>query len=54
MTYKTTQVKNCSYWFNCCSCGDNQCGCSYCYDCNACEQCKNDNEKECENLNLND
>lgn len=26
--------------FTCCSCGGNKCGCAYCWDCNACEDCK--------------
>lgn len=36
---------DCSTLFDCCSCGsdgdyNNDCGCPYCYDCNACEVCK--------------
>lgn len=30
---------DCSTLFNCCSCGGNDCGCPYCWDCNACENC---------------
>lgn len=26
--------------YNCCSCGGNGCGCAYCFDCNACDECK--------------
>ncbi len=29
----------CSKRYNCCSCGDNGCGCGYCWDCNACSEC---------------
>lgn len=29
----------CERMFNCCSCGGNDCGCRYCWDCNACEVC---------------
>lgn len=36
---------HCSQMYNCCSCGDNECGCRYCHDCNACETCK-ENENE--------
>lgn len=32
----------CSELFNCCDCGGNDCGCSYCWSCNACETCIND------------
>ena len=27
--------------YNCCDCGGNDCGCAYCWSCNACEYCKN-------------
>lgn len=33
---------NCSNLFNCCSCGGNGCGCAYCFDCHACENCLED------------
>lgn len=35
-------LKDCSYYYDCCSCGggDNDCGCRYCYDCNKCEVCE--------------
>ena len=35
----------CGEMYNCCDCGttdDRGCGCSYCFSCNACEVCKND------------
>lgn len=31
---------DCSSTFNCCSCGGVNCGCVYCFDCNACEHCR--------------
>lgn len=39
----------CDTMFNCCDCGtkdqSNGCGCSYCFSCNACEEClKEDDE----------
>ena len=30
---------NCSEVYNCCSCGGVGCGCLYCWNCNACEEC---------------
>ena len=54
MTYndikKPARVWNCSALYDCCSCGDNNCGCGYCFDCNACDNCKADNDAECENI----
>ena len=36
----------CGDMYNCCDCGTNDedkgCGCSYCFSCNACETCKNE------------
>lgn len=26
---------------NCCSCGGNECGCGYCFNCKACDVCLN-------------
>ena len=41
----------CEYYYDCCSCGGgSDCGCSYCWDCNACEDCLNDNESNCDRL----
>lgn len=34
-----SQTLTCNELYNCCSCGDNGCGCAYCFDCNACEVC---------------
>lgn len=30
----------CAEQYFCCRCGGNECGCPYCFDCNACETCK--------------
>jgi len=30
----------CSDLYDCCSCGGVDCGCRYCFDCNACDNCK--------------
>jgi hypothetical protein len=30
----------CSDIYNCCDCGDGDCGCAYCFSCNACENCR--------------
>lgn len=40
--YKAT----CSEMYNCCSCGDGQCGCPYCYDCRKCEHCEEADKNE--------
>jgi hypothetical protein len=34
----------CSDLFDCCDCGGHDCGCAYCWSCNACEFCLNDDE----------
>lgn len=38
----------CEQMFDCCSCGtddqENGCGCRYCWDCNACQTCLNEEE----------
>ncbi len=37
----------CSTMFNCCDCGVSDgdgCGCSYCFSCNACDECLNNDE----------
>lgn len=33
---------NCGEIYNCCDCGGNDCGCAYCWSCNACEDCLNE------------
>lgn len=33
---------NCNEIYDCCDCGGNECGCGYCFSCNACEDCLND------------
>jgi len=30
---------DCSTLYNCCDCGGNDCGCRYCFSCNACSHC---------------
>lgn len=35
----------CEDLFNCCSCGGVDCGCRYCYDCNACEECASETDR---------
>ncbi len=32
----------CGDSYDCCDCGGNECGCSYCFSCNACEECLNE------------
>lgn len=57
-TIMTDNVLDCSVLFNCCSCGGNDCGCAYCFDCNACASCKeyekDDINQKCENVNYNE
>ena len=43
-------VKACSYLYDCCNCGDYDCGCPYCFACNACENCLNHDEAGCDNI----
>ena len=31
---------DCADFYSCCSCGGGECGCRYCWDCGACENCK--------------
>lgn len=39
-TYKYKGVdQQCHSLFNCCDCGGNECGCSYCFSCKACDFC---------------
>lgn len=33
-------TSDCGSMFNCCNCGDNDCGCAYCFSCRACDHCK--------------
>jgi len=38
---------DCEKIYNCCDCGckdSNGCGCRYCWSCNACEECLNEEE----------
>lgn len=32
-------TSDCSELYNCCDCGGNECGCAYCWSCNACDIC---------------
>lgn len=43
----------CGDLFNCCDCGDAQCGCAYCFSCRACDACLEDNDESCENSDYN-
>jgi hypothetical protein len=45
---------DCYELFDCCSCGDNDCGCRYCFDCNACDSCKDDHPENCEHTTYNE
>lgn len=35
----------CCEIYNCCDCGGNNCGCAYCWSCNACEYCLNEDDE---------
>lgn len=38
---------DCGSMYNCCDCGISDgdgCGCSYCFSCNACDSCLNDDD----------
>ena len=41
-------TNTCDDFYNCCDCGtddnENGCGCAYCWSCNACESCLNDDD----------
>lgn len=36
------EICNCSEIYNCCDCGGSDCGCGYCWSCNACDDCLNE------------
>ena len=38
---------DCYELFNCCDCGGNNCGCQYCFSCNACDNCLEEREEDC-------
>ena len=41
-TDKNGNEHNCNTMYNCCDCGTRDgsgCGCSYCFSCNACDEC---------------
>ena len=33
---------SCGDLYNCCACGGENCGCAYCFDCHACDNCRSD------------
>ena len=33
---------DCENLYDCCDCGGVDCGCAYCWSCNACEACLNE------------
>lgn len=35
---------SCGDLYNCCACGGENCGCAYCFDCHACDNCRSDDE----------
>lgn len=37
---------SCSDIYNCCNCGGNDCGCRYCFSCNACSRCLDEDDEE--------
>ena len=41
--YKSNEG-TCEDWYNCCDCGGEECGCGYCWTCNACDHCLNGGE----------
>lgn len=43
---KTPDV--CGNHYNCCNCGDEGCGCAYCFSCRACDYCKTGEGEHCE------
>ena len=32
--------RDCNSYYDCCDCGDNDCGCAYCWSCQACDSCE--------------
>ena len=36
---------NCEDLYDCCDCGGHDCGCAYCWSCNACESCLEEGEE---------
>lgn len=37
--YQQYKTSTCGEVYSCCDCGGNDCGCGYCFSCNACEYC---------------
>lgn len=42
--YYNGHLHTCASIYNCCDCGGNNCGCAYCWSCNACEYCLSEEE----------
>lgn len=40
----------CHDLYNCCDCGESDCGCAYCFSCQACDYCKNGEGEHCEQI----
>lgn len=40
--HETSTGLTCEDLFDCCDCGGNDCGCIYCWSCNACDHCKSE------------
>lgn len=38
----------CGDYYNCCDCGGENCGCGYCFSCQACDYCKTGEGEHCE------
>ena len=47
------KTDDCSAYYTCCDCGGNECGCAYCWSCNACESCLNADEDDNSNYSKN-
>ena len=37
--YNEYEENTCHEFYNCCDCGGIDCGCEYCFSCNACDEC---------------
>jgi len=44
LDYEGNGNNTCEDYYNCCDCGGNDCGCRYCWSCNACEFCLNNDD----------
>lgn len=41
-------ARTCEDFYDCCDCGGNDCGCAYCWSCNACEECLSEDDLQCD------